>query len=357
MSAAATAAIRGDGQQQPSREGEHPGPELPGAEAVPLAAAPEPVPETPGGTGSAPAEEAVLPRGPAVPEPADLTAVPAAPATTSPAAAAVTGDRARQAEGLRLAVAGALAIAAAGLLVLGMFPSYMGSIVLIDYRPTQWSVLIHAALVAGAGAAVLVPRTRPVVGPAILTGVAVGSIWGLLTDLVNAQSPVGDVGPGLWLQLLADTVLLLAGFLAGLALVQGAHVRIVLWPLDGPLRWLVALLGVAGSVAFFAFVAQSLDSDLGRRFLVVGIWAGATTLLVPAAAAVIVPRHVAAAFLGGWAAATATNVVLDLLTYSDVVSAAIPALVVSACALLGLLVLVVPLARAGTAPQAEPATR
>jgi hypothetical protein len=200
----------------------------------------------------------------------------------------------------------------AALLVARLFPAYESTDSLWWGRPDvihmRWYALhavILATLAVGAGACTLIPRTRRFIGPGLLLGVVAASTWGLLflvsDRLRNNRVSFGD---GWRLELIAHLVLVLAAGLAGLALARTAEVRLVRRPPQGELAWLVVLLGGVGALALFLH-----DQNLWRTFIVwrpdrwyvvPSIWMTVMALVVPACAAVAVPRRFGVALLAGW---------------------------------------------------------
>src|SRR6266704_3083394 len=155
------------------------------------------------------------------------------------------------------------------------------------------------ALALAAGACTLMPRTRRLIGPGILLGTVAASTTVLLGVVINSLYINGEsVGAGFWLELIAHVILAVAACLAGLALARLGEVRVVPRPPQGALPRLVALLGVASAVALLSqFLNQ--DFDFARSSGPV-IWATAMAFVVPASAAVAVPRRFGVALLAGW---------------------------------------------------------
>jgi TIR domain-containing protein len=211
----------------------------------------------------------------------------------------------------RLVVAGELAIVGAALLVVGLFPGY-------EWNDSLWTgrrgesemrwfalyALILAALVVGAGACTLLPRTRRLIGPGLLLGIVTASTWGLLylpSNRIHLSGTPFD--GGWWFELVAHLVLVAAACLAGLVLVRTADVHLTRRRPQSQLPWLVALLGGAGALALF-FHDKNLwyvDSQF-RWYAVPSIWVTVLALVVPACAAVAVPRRFGVALLAGWIA-------------------------------------------------------
>jgi hypothetical protein len=145
------------------------------------------------------------------------------------------------------------------------------------------------------------------IGPGLLLGLAVDAPAAVLYDLI--LGPVyGSLGAGYWLGLLASVILIVAVCIAGLAVVRVGDVRIGwLRPRDA-LGWLVILLGVAGAVTlFFQTYGAEFLPFRDKAFdpaqdLVPLIWTTAMAVVVPAVAAMAVPRRFGVAVLAGWIA-------------------------------------------------------
>ena len=113
--------------------------------------------------------------------------------------------------------------------------------------------------------------------------------------------------PGIWLHLLGMAVWLLACGLVLLSLARAREVRLRRQLPEGVIAWLVTLVGVAGAVALFLQVegGHAIPGRGGKGFvpsqdLAPLIWAAAMALVVPAAAALALPRRFGTALLAGW---------------------------------------------------------
>ena len=109
------------------------------------------------------------------------------------------------------------------------------------------------------------------------------------------------------LHLVGVAVWLVACCLVLLSLAQAREVRLALWLPEGAMAWLVTLLGVVGAVALFLQVVggNAIPGKAGQGFvrshdLVPLIWAAVMALVIPAAAAVALPRQFGVALLAGW---------------------------------------------------------
>jgi hypothetical protein len=206
----------------------------------------------------------------------------------------------------RLLAAGGLAIVGAVLTIVALFPIFTGQFRLISLAANTSEVVIRASVALGAGVCIFVPRTRRVIGPGLLLGgVATAPTWAVYDLIVSHAYP--PAAAGMWLHLVGMAVWLLACCLVLLSLAQARYVRLALGLPEGVIAWLVALLGVAGAVALFLQVegAQAIPGRAGQGFvpsqdLAPLIWASAMALVIPAAAAVALPRLFGVALLVGW---------------------------------------------------------
>ena len=297
-------------------------------------------------------EQATLPKASGAPVPAAPPV--AAPAPTSSPAAVDHGAASEAPVDRRLLVAGGLAMAGAVLTVVGLFPVYRGTFRLTDVPTITWSTFIIAALALSAGICIFVPRTKRLIGPGLLLGAVATSPTTVWLGIVLPEQGYGTPGPGLWLVVLGSGILVLAACLAALALAQMGEVRIAPRPPQGALPWLVVLLGVAGAVAFISQVpGQEFVPGRGQAFepsedLVPTLWTTAMALIVPACAALAVPRQFGVALLAGWIGCGAAAVAFT----TGVVGGS-----VFGYTLLALLVVIVPFARTAPTSQIEHTSR
>jgi uncharacterized caspase-like protein len=291
-------------------------------------------------------EQAALPKASGAPVAAAPQAAP--PAPTSPPTTIDHGAATEASDDRRLLVAGGLAMAGAVLTVVGLFPVYRGTFRLTDLPANTWSTLIVAALALSAGICIFVPRTKRLIGPGLLLGAAATSPTTVWYAIALPETSYGTPGPGLWLELLGGGILVLAACLVGLALARMGEVRIAPRPPQGALAWLVVLLGVAGAVAFISQVlGQEYIQGRGQAFvpkedLVPTLWTTAMALVVPACAALAVPRQFGVALLAGWIGCGVAAVAFNLEVGS-----------VYVYTLLALLAVTIPFARTAPIPQVE----
>lgn len=283
VAAAAAAALDAYGRAGPSTPLSPPVPRPATAEP------PEPKPAPAEGAHAGRPQEKVL---------AQTAAVPArAPAATP----------AQEREDRRLLAAGGLAIISAIVSLLALIPTYMGGGRLTQVPANTWSALLAHALVVGAGLCVLLPRTRRSIGPGALLGAAAlapNTPIYILTLL--AVPKYGSAGPGLWLDLAGALLLMGAAGVTGVALVRAGQVRLVFRRPGGVLPWLVAVVGLAGSVAVIfqirsePWMAARAQAFVPAEDLAPHLWVAAMALIVPVTAVIATPRRFGAALLIGW---------------------------------------------------------
>jgi hypothetical protein len=352
-------------------------------------------PELPKGARSAAQQDAAVSK--ASPAPAASAPPVAAPAPTpaTSAGGVVTGTAAEPAlpatgvdHGIapqpradpRLLVAGQLAIAGAALLVVGVFPAYRYDNSLWQGRPTdhfemdwfKWYLLAIAVPILGAGGCTLIPRTRRLIGPGLLLGVAAASTWGL-PFLVSDRLVFIDVREGWWVELVAHLVLVLAAGLTALALARTGEVRLARRPHRGELAWLVVVLGGAGALALIFhdrtlwLIGASPQAtnwvqahwDYARVVIPPSIWATAMALAVPTSAVLAVPRRFGVALLAGWIGGGAAFVYFHFQWITNEWGGDLDntPIITFGFTLLALLVVTVLLARADPASRVEPRTQ
>jgi hypothetical protein len=380
VSAAAAAALGTEAPPQPVPPQPVPPQPVPPGPAPLQPAPPQPVPPQPVPAEPAPPrpEPAAAPREPVrvdpTPPPAAAdaattrppAAAPAAPEPPRPAprqAAAAPSAESRAQDDRRLLVAGLLAIAAAALLLLGLIPAYQfGKTLRVEQPWSPWYTVAVAVAAVAAGGCTLLPRTRRIIGPGLLLGIAASSTWGLLfTAGIDAQK--GGLGSGLWLQVAGHLSLVLAALIAGLALARAAEVRLVRLLPDGWLPWLVVLLGVAGALALLTYsetIFRFFGTKGGPREVAPSVWAVLLGTAVPACAALLAPRRSGAAVLVGWIGG---GVAIFLSSFAFVrgyfgsLDKGGRPIIAFGLALLALLVVAVLLARDDPTSKAEPAAR
>jgi Caspase domain len=217
----------------------------------------------------------------------------------------------------RLLAAGTLAVVGTVLAVVGWFLPYVFgspgfSTVLKPYSvlflTSGWSSFLvgTAALYLTAGVFTLIPRAAPLLGPGLLLATAAASTSTLVYNVNYLNGAAGFDGRGFdvgfWLQLASNLSLMVAACVVGLALARASEARMVLRPPQSLLPWVVVLLGVAGTLALIfqdfkvlvngpAWEPQVVASSIAMTF-----WA----LVMPAWAALAVPRQLGVVLLAGW---------------------------------------------------------
>ena len=213
-----------------------------------------------------------------------------------------------------LLVAGGLAIAGGVLVVVALFPPYVQDFRLSSNSANTWNAVIEAAIAACSGIFILVPHTRRLIGPGLLLGAVATAPSGSVYDIILGHH-YGAAGSGLWLDFTGDAVLTIAGCIAWLALARAGDVHAGRRLPTGTFPWFVALVGAAGALVL---IVQVLNEQLiaGRAQGFVAsqdafalIWAAGMALVVPAAAAVVLPRQFGVALLAGWIGSGLTIVV------------------------------------------------
>jgi hypothetical protein len=271
----------------------------------------------------------------------------------------------------RLLIAGQLAIVGAAVLVVGLFPAYEWEDSLwqgrSDIAHMRWYalyLLVLATLILGAGSCTLIPRTRRLIGPGLLLGIVATSTWSLVflvSDRLRYWYRGVTFGGGWRVELVAHMALVLAACLTGVALARAAEVRLVRRPPQGELAWLVALLGCAGAVAliFHDRYLWHPWTPADRWLVAPSIWMTVMAAVVPACAAVAVPRRFGVALLAGWIAGGAAfygfQYTWDHHQYGAPIDS-IP-IITFGLTLLALLVVTVLFARTAPSSQVERTTR
>lgn len=217
--------------------------------------------------------------------------------------------------------AGPLAVAGAVLAVVGLLPSYLSDTCLactssytislsVSRMTSGWWLFVvgTAALYLTAGLCTLIRRAGPLFGPGLLLAAAAASTSALAYNVSHLwrgySGFAGDrfvFGAGFWLQLASNLSLMLAACIAGFALARTTKVRLVQRLSRDALPWVVVLLGVAGALALvfqdLSWVAEhNIQKPVEVSSISVAVWA----LVMPAWAAVAMPRRLGVALLVGW---------------------------------------------------------
>jgi len=253
----------------------------------------EPPSAAPASAAPAGTEAAAQPPAPAVHRESRTAAAAAAPSTAAPPAA---GEREFQ-------VAGWLAVAGAVLMGFGLLLPFQWSSNLIEDQDTfALCMALTAVFGLAAGIGTLRQATARLAGPGMLLGVAAASTWALVQLLTEQLRDSGGYGAGFGVEVGAHVVLLAAGCVAGVALARSGDVHLHKQALRTRSSQLIALLGVAGTVALLVVDRRILNLGSEWYKSISTIWLTVLALLVPAAAAVALPRRFGTWLLAGWIA-------------------------------------------------------
>jgi hypothetical protein len=149
----------------------------------------------------------------------------------------------------------------------------------------------------------------------MLLGVAAASTRALVQLLTEPLREAGGYGAGFGVEVVAHFVLLAAGCVAAVALARSGDVQLRPQALRTRPSQLIAVLGVVGTVALIVVDRRILSLGSEWYWSFVPIWLTVLALLVPAAAAVALPRRFGAWLLGGWIAG-ASAVVIEYLIWN-----------------------------------------
>jgi hypothetical protein len=256
----------------------------------PVAEPPGAIPASAAPAGTEAAEQRTVPSAHAE---SRIKAATAEPSTGAPPAAE---DRTFQ-------VAGWLAVVGAALMVFGLLLPFQWSSTLIKDQDTfALGIALTAVFGLGAGIGTLRQATARLAGPGMLLGVTAASTRALVQLLTEQLRDAGGYGAGFWVEIGAHVVLLAAGCVVGVALARSGDVRLDPQALRTRSSQLIALLGVAGTVALLVVDRRVLDLGAEWYWSISTIWLTVLAPLVPAAAAVALPRRFGAWLLAGWIA-------------------------------------------------------
>jgi hypothetical protein len=200
-------------------------------------------------------------------------------------------------------VAGWLAVVGAALMLFGLLLPFQWSSTLIKDQDTfALGMALTAVFGLGAGIGTLRQATARLAGPGMLLGVTAASTRALVQLLTEQLRDAGGYGAGFWVEVGAHVVLLAAGCVAVVALARSGDVRLDPQALRTRSSQLMALLGVAGTVALLVVDRRVLDLGAEWYWSISTIWLTVLAPLVPAAAAVALPRRFGAWLLAGWIA-------------------------------------------------------
>ena len=225
---------------------------------------------------------------------------------TAPAGSSRTTELTEPADRLRQ-VAGALAITAAILGFVSLGPTY-ATVSGVGYNLaglafTGWYVILGATMDLVAGASLLAPRTRRLIGPGILLGNVAVSTGGLAFQIVSLLTDHG-FGGGFWIAMLSGLGEVSAACVAGVAVARTPEIRLPRWPARTVLAWVIIVIGAVAAVPMLSY-AQVLSHAGAGQFRTLLTWTAVMAILVPLIATSAVPARFATAVLGGWLAGNA----------------------------------------------------
>ncbi len=282
-----------------SPEPESPEPESPEPESVvpqtsePESIAPpiaEPEPADPAG-----AERDPVAATPSADEPA---ATPDADGPLAPAAATPAPRR----DGL--IAAAAVLSAASGIAVIGsLFLTFADSFRLASTNADVVEVTITGLAALVASVLLVAPRTRRLIGPGILLGLATEAPNSAVYDVIvgHAYPPAG---PGMWLNVAGGLALTAAAILVVVALARTSAVRLGPKVPAGLLPRLVVVIAAVSAIVLIVLVLREaiipgVNSKFSGGDAFSLIWSAGMTLAVPAAAMIVLPRSFGLALLAG----------------------------------------------------------
>jgi hypothetical protein len=216
---------------------------------------------------------------------------------------------------LWLLAAGILAIIAAGLAFAALYAIYAQDFRLISYPANTEQVVIGSAIALIAGMSTLVPAISRLISTGLLLGAAATAPGDLIFVIVVLKKLGETPGPGAWLEIIAEILLLLAACLAVVSLIRRRYLRGAPRPPMTLTSWGMAALGVTGAATyFFQVINREYLPGLGDEYvkgtttLVVPlIWITAMAVIIPAAA-VRLPRPFGVALAAGWIVAAFAEV-------------------------------------------------
>ena len=249
----------------------------------------------------------------AAPEPAALSvATPPADepvatgsATAAPLASAVATRAPRQ-NGL-IAAAAVLSAASGITVIWSLFPKFgtvSGSAFSLSGTPADIvQVMITGIAALVASVLLAAPRTRRLIGPGILLGLATEGLNSVVLDIIVVHyNP--PAGPGMWLNVVGGLALTAAAILVVVSLARASAVRLGPKVQAGLLPRLVVLIGAVSAIVLIVLVLREdiipgVHAHYAAQIGFSLIWSSAMTLAVPAAAMIVLPRSFGLALLAG----------------------------------------------------------
>ncbi|GHG24969.1 MULTISPECIES: caspase, EACC1-associated type [Amycolatopsis] len=229
------------------------------------------------------------------------------PATPGQAEEPVAGaaERGAAAPGGLAGAAAIVSIIGALFALSGLAMPYRYEYSLAEYRPGMpFSVGVVAVCGALAGVVALAPRARGQAGPALLAGVGFAALFGLLRfigELITLSSSGSetDLQAGFVVEMIAHGGLVTAGVLAVVASARDPRVPFGFGKRPGWEAWAAIALGVVVATGFLLQLSEltEYDSSLGGRAAAYFRLGAVLFVALPAFAAVLRPRRVAAVVL------------------------------------------------------------
>jgi hypothetical protein len=258
----------------------------------------------PGETG--PGETGPGETGPGETGPGEVPAVPPAQAS-APGVVSATPPVPASAPDWWLLSAGVLAIIAAGLAVAALYVIYAADFRLISSRSNTEQIVIGSAIALIAGLSTFVPAVSRLTSAGLLLGAAATTPGDLILTIVTVKKSGDTPGPGVWLVIIAEILLLLTAGLVVVSLTRRHYLRGVPRPPMTVASWGMVILGVVGAAAFlFQVINREYVPGLGDWYvkgtnILVGplIWITAMAVIVPVVA-VRLPRPFGVALVAGW---------------------------------------------------------
>ena len=226
-------------------------------------------------------------------EPARSAGAPSPPPTNDQTRPSL--DRTRR----HVPTSGLLAIAGAALIIVQLFLPYRSDTVWAVWDPAiAWAVLQFGVVGIAAGALTIWPPTARTLGPGLLLGIAPISAWWLMVLAAEWRDANGQgqgLNRGFWLVIVGHVAVVVAAWLAAIALKRSGAVQLRRPASDGAVVWTVVLLGIVGALAGLVSVLQSVEDPL-----IVTIWVPILAAVMPLCATAAAPSVFGSWLLTGW---------------------------------------------------------
>jgi len=195
---------------------------------------------------------------------------------------------------------GWVAIAGGALMILAVSLPFQWGAQVTDKAPSlAWYLLLMGGVALAGGVCSLVPRTRQWVGPGLLIGLTATSTWGLaylIGFFANSNGSGFDLG--FPLDVLAQLLLVTAGFMAAVRLARLDEVHLRGLSRHDRIKWLIVSLGAVGALLMFLTAIDVGASDAGTGALTAGL--GFLSMALPASAVLLRPRRLGVPVMAGW---------------------------------------------------------